>query len=307
MDLIKIIRYCIILLMISANSFAQINDWQYYYEKANLQLKGEMYQFALENLIKALDRNPSLYDAANKISYIYTKWNRNREALDYLSISLKINDKQANAHNIAGELNDFFGNYEEALLHYKKAVEIDPSFIPAHINLVRYYFKRNERAEANSHFEICYNLGKSEGEKYFNLALAEENKRNYKEAIAFYKQALDKNPAYMNAYFNIVEIYRRMNQNDEAIKYLEKIKEIQPDIEKVYLYLGHLYYAKRFTKKRKYILDLAIKNLKKAIELDPSDYETCYFISEIYRFMKDDIHAAEFLNKASEMQKKSAK
>lgn len=305
MDLLKIIKYCIILLMISSNSFSQERDWQYYYEKANLQIKGEMYSFAMENLIKALDRNPGLYDAANKIADIYIKRNKNREALDYLDISLKINNNQANAHNLAGELNDFFGDYKAALLHYKKAVEADPSFTPAHINLVRYYFKRNELAKANSHFDICYNLGKSEGEKYFNLALAEENRLDYKEAMALYKQALEKNPAYIDAYFNLIEIYRQTDQNDEAIKYLEKIKEIRPDNEKAYTYLGHLYYAKRFTKKRKYILDLAIKNFKKSIELDATNYEACYFLADIYRFMKDDIHAAEFQSKGLEIQKNS--
>jgi Flp pilus assembly protein TadD len=109
----------------------------------------------------------------------------------------------------------------------------------------------------------------------------------------------------IEALFSLAEIHRRRGDADAAALYLEKIKEIKPDTEKAYIYLGHLYYAKRHARNRAYILALAIKNLKQAEDLNPDNYETLYLLSDIYRHMGDDVRADEYRARAMDLEKRS--
>ena len=296
----------ILSIIVTAPSHARAAGWRYYYKKAELQYAGERYAFALENYLKALERNPEAYHAANRIAAIYLIQNKRREALDYLMRSLAIKEGQAEIQNLAGEQNEFFGYYEESFARYQKAISIDPSFTRAHLNLVRYYVKRRDYKNAEEHFAACERAGRAEGERQMELAASEERRGNENGALERYRAALEKNPVMVEAHMAIAEIHRRNNRTAEAIERLEKIKEIKPDFEKAYVYLAHLYFAQRYSKRRKYVLDMAVRNLRAAIELNPNNYESCYFLAEIYRFMGDDLKEREFYERARELERSSA-
>ncbi len=282
------------------NVAAGTSDWKYYYEKGMIQFRAEMYMFAMENFSKALDRNPVLFDAANRIADIHIISNRKREALEFYTLSLKINDRQADIHNQAGELDEFFGYYEKAFSHYNASVGVDPQYLKARLNIVRNLVRKKEYALADEQFRICYEKGKAEGDNYFKAAVDEERRGRTKEAVNLYLTALEKNPVMIETLFSLAEISRRGNDLDGAIRYLEKIKEIKPDYEKAYVYLGHIYFSRRYVKDRKYILNLAVRNFEKAAELNPGNTETLTILSEVYRFMGNDVKADELLKKASE-------
>ncbi len=296
----------ILSIAIAAPLPAREAGWRYYFRKAELQYAGERYAFALENYVKALDRNPKAFEAANRIAAIYLIQNKKRDALDYLARSLSIREGQAEIQNLAGEQNEFFGYYEESFARYLKAVSIDPSFARAHLNLVRYYVKRRDLKKAGEHFAACERAGRAEGERQMELAAAEERRGNEKGALARYHAALEKNPVMIEAHMAIVEIHRRNNRTAEAIERLERIKEIKPDFEKAYVYCAHLYFAQRYSKRRKYILDMAIRNLKSAIDLNPYSHESCYLLAEIYRFIGDDLNEKEYYERARELERSAA-
>ncbi len=302
----KSIINCVLALIISLAGIgnAECAGWEYYYRKGSIQFKAEMYPAALENLERALDLNPSLYDAANTMAHILITLNKKREALDYLDRSLAIKPDQADIHVTAGEIRDFFGYHEAAFAHYTSAVRVDPSHIGAHFNLVRWYVERKDTVNADRHFAAAYELGREDGERFHALALEEERKGNNAGAAVLYKKAIGKNPACLEAYFALAELYRRTLHPDDAIAILESIKKIRPDNEKAHVYLGHLYYVKRHARNRKYILTQAIRNFERAREINPANPETLYGLSEVYHHMGERDRADELREAAMALEKK---
>lgn len=260
-------------------------DADYYYRKGEIEYRAEMYSFAVENLAKALERDPGYFRAANLIAAIHLRNNKKEEALAFLDMSLRTNSMQPDIHCQAGEINDFFNEWGKAFAHYTRAVEIDPFHLKGHLNLVLYYIKQGDKASADRHFEICAGLGKAEGEKYLNLASDEERKGDDKKAIMLYRTAIEKSPVLLEAYFRVAEIHRRSGNYAGAVLALEKIKEMRPDHEKACIYLGQIYFAHKFMKERKTALLKAVANLEKAIEINSENSETYYYLADVYQYM----------------------
>lgn len=295
----SIINYALAaIISVTAVDTAVTAGWEYYYRKGTLQFEGGRYQSAMENLDRALDINPSLYDASNKIALILITWNKKRQALDYLDRSLAIKPDQADINVTAGEIRDFFGYHERAFEHYSNAVRIDPSNVNAHFRLVRYYVERKDTANADRHFAAAYAIGREDGERLLAEAIEEERKNNTAGAVALYKRAIEKNPAFLEAYFHLAELHRRVGRPDEAIPVLEEVKKIRPDNEKAHVYLGHLYYARRHGSRRKYILTQAVRNFERALQINPSNTDTLLGLSEVYRHMGDRDRADELRERA---------
>ncbi|TAL33259.1 MAG: tetratricopeptide repeat protein [Spirochaetes bacterium] len=275
--------------------------WSYYMKKAEKQFAAEQYGFALENYARVLDRRPHETAALNRVAAIYLKRNEKRTALEYLSRSIAADPRQPDVQNAAGELKEFFADYPAAFHHYMAAIGADPSHLHARINLVRYYAALHDSAKASEHFEVCARLGKAEGDRLVAMGAAEEKKGNTIEALALYTQAVGKSPAHLDAFFHIVELYRRAGDPEAAILTLDRVKEIRPDLEKAYVHSGYLYFAQRFSPRRKYMLEQTIINAETALELNPGNREMYFLLADVYRFMGDDVKAAKLLEKADSL------
>jgi len=286
------------IISLAATNGAFAAGWEYYYHKGTIQFEGGLNRSATENLERSLELNPALYDAANKIAAILIAGNKKRRALDYLERSLEIKPDQAEIHVSAGDIRDFFGYREKAFEHYQSAVRADPSNVEAHFRLVRYYAERRDTANADRHFAAAYAIGGRDAERILSEALEEERRNNAAGALALYKRALGKNPAFLEAYFRLAELHRRLGRSDEAISALEEVKRIRPDNEKAHVYLGHLYYAARYGSRRKYLITQAIRNFERALEINPSNPETLFGLSEAYRLMGDRDRADELRERA---------
>ncbi|HDP79236.1 MAG TPA: tetratricopeptide repeat protein [Spirochaetes bacterium] len=274
-----------------------MEQWDYHFKKAELQFSGERYVFARENYARALEMKPDLYKAANRLAETHLILNQKREALEYLRVSLKIRDEQPGIHTAAGELCEFFGYGAESYFHHTRAVKLDPGNVRAHFNLVRHYIAAGDKASADRHFSICYEAGIKEGGPLFERGVRAESEGELNEAVAAYTAALEKNPAHVEAYFKLVELHRRRGETDRAIAVLEKLKKVRPDHQRACRYLGHLYFVRPPKKnRRKYDLQQAVKNLSRALELDPADQDARFLLSDVYRHVGDIEKAREVQN-----------
>lgn len=85
--------------------------------------------------------------------------------------------------------------YEEAITEFKKAIEWDANYVPAH-----------------------YNLG---------LLYSEEDVHRYPEAIEEFRKAIDLNPEDRNAYRRLALVYKLQGRYEEAIEEYERALEIE--------------------------------------------------------------------------------
>ena len=286
---------------VSLGAQKRITDhpWQYYLKKGQLQYKYEMYDYALFNLNKALLLNRDCGIAAELMGDIYVKKHNKAQALEYYSISLKINDAQPDLHNKIGEIYEFIAESEKALFHYKRAVSLDPHHVMANNNLVRFYIKKGQNELAEKHFSISYAMGRDKALPYFREAEMERKKGRLDASNALYTKAISHSPSMIEAYLGLYENYRSMERSTDAVLTLERLIHIKPDHEKAFIFLGHLYLNKRLPgKSRKYCLDQAVKNLTRAFTINPGNAHTAYILADVYRIRGDDLKAAEYEQKA---------
>ncbi len=273
------------------------HTWEYYLEKGSVQYRGKMFEYAIHSFQRCLDINPQCYQAANYLGEIYSMKEDGFRALSYYRRSLAVNDRQPDVHMAAGVLCERFGDAEEAFSHFKRLVQIDPSHVKGNAALVRFYLARGDRAAADHHFQASYRQSKLVSGGLLDRAREARDAGLHREAAALYRRAIDEAPLLIEAYLGLFELCRSSNDYAPAAEALERLAFVKPDFEKAYLLLGYFYFTQKLPGSRKRRIDQAISSLKKAVGLNPDNFEAFYSLSEIYSALKKDPEAKEWEEK----------
>ncbi len=271
------------------------HTWEYYLRKGRIQYDAEMYEFALFSLQKALEQNPKLWEAANILADIHRVKNEKQKELEYLEASVSINENQPDIHNRLGDLYEYYLRLERAFDHFSRAVAADPDHVKGNMNLVRLYIRKGMADKAEEHMGISLKAGKKTGGPLFREARAAEQAGEVKRAEKLYREILEISPAMTDPYFRLYAIYYTDNNFTAAARVMERLAFLRPDFERAYIYLGDVYFTGRFPGTREYYLERSVKCLKKALELNPDNYDTLYRLYRVYDAMGDDIKAKETL------------
>lgn len=151
------------------------------------------------------------------------------------------------------------GKVDEAIKEYKKALNLDPNFAEAHLNL-----------------GWSYALKK----KDYNLALQET------------LEAIRLKPDLIMGYRNLWWIYRLLKRFDEALEAIKKAIKLEPDNAVNYLNLGE------FCMNDLRDFHMAVQSFQKGLKLDPNSFYIHRKLGKAYEFQKKyDLAIAEY-NKA---------
>lgn len=285
-----------------SQSLTEDTSGDFYYKKGLLQYRAGMYDFCIFSMERALEKNHDLFEAANILAEIYIIKNDKQKAIEYYRKSLEASDSQSDIHNAIAGLYEFYNDRDKAFGHYRKAVSINKNHLRANLNLVRFYLIEKRKDLADLHF----NLSAEEGEKLtaniFAAAVKETESGNLKKALELYEETLKKNPAKIEAYIAASDIYRKFSRYDRAARILEDLKFLKPDCEMAYVYLGNIYSTGKFPGVRKKYFIMAIKNLNKALDLNPRNSDTCYSLSKVYELIGEKDKSIEMENRARKLE-----
>lgn len=160
-----------------------------------------------------------------------------------------------------GVTHSFQNNYQEAKHCYKRAIEIDPSYVEAHFNLGVLYKIDLDFYKSVVHFQKVCKLNddaelvkkakevlaayentvkESDGtdlktfmkcHETFMLAFGEMEQKNWKRAIKTFNKILRIVPDHLSSLGNIGMCYGQLAQYTKAIAYLNRALEIDPEYE----------------------------------------------------------------------------
>ena len=118
----------------------------------------------------------------------------------------------------------------DAIVYFKKAVAIKPSYAQARNNLGTAYLKLGQwDAAIDVLKEITQDaLYATPHYALSNLGFAYFNKGDYDTALDYYKQALKIDPRFANALWGVGRIYVATNQGSLALRYLEQAVQTAP-------------------------------------------------------------------------------
>jgi len=269
------------------------------------QAQGEM-EKALDAYKKALELNPEFAEAYINQGSIFSKLERNEEAIVSLEKAIAINPNIGAAYwNLANvylqvdnleklvecrkqafllepkfvnaeTLNDLgtaigqLGNFSEAIGYYQKAIELQPNYHLAHLNLGVALQKTGKIDAAKKEIETAIQLKSDNPEAYNALGniLLEQNQID--EGISNYEKAVKIKPDSAEYHFNLGTALGQKDKFVEAIKELQKAVELQSELGEAYSNLGAIIYRK--TRKDGEIsgelFNLAINSLLKALEIN---------------------------------------
>lgn len=116
-------------------------------------------------------------------------------------------------------LEDDPSSHQEAIAMYRKVLELDPNFAPAHINIGTLFYNTQEYGLAEHHYRKAIECDPRYALAYFDLGNVLDETGRIPEAIQSYKTALQLAPTYADAHYNIALAYERIREPRKALNH----------------------------------------------------------------------------------------
>jgi TolB-like protein/DNA-binding winged helix-turn-helix (wHTH) protein/Flp pilus assembly protein TadD len=150
-------------------------------------------QLAREEVQKALDLDDQLAEAHNSLARLLYRFNRDWEGADgEFKRALELDPNYAPAHHWYSMYLALEGRKEQALAEAEKAYELDPLSAVVGANLAKILQEAGQDDKAIEQARKTLDLEPDSGVTYAVLGIAYQDKRMYPEAIAEYKKALQR-------------------------------------------------------------------------------------------------------------------
>jgi tetratricopeptide (TPR) repeat protein len=147
----------------------------------------------------------------------------------------RANYESARSYKQQGKLNN-------AIIHFKKAIELKPDFPPIYFELGEVYLANEWPDEAQAMFQQAINLDPNFSPAYVGLGKVYETQGVYSSAAKVYKTALKLDADYGPAYYQLGLLHKRDGRLDEAQAMFEKaIDAHDTDYAAAYYELGLIY------------------------------------------------------------------
>ena len=234
--------YCLL-----AEKLEQQNQWKQaalYYRKA---LDLSMTQPALPAAMKPkpIQSKPSQPKPKQlKRDFQETKTNTPATQLDKaIKRYYKQSKLQPNSPKVHTDLGNLYGRKREwqyAIACYRKAIDLNPQYSKAHLNLARTLLKIGKQQEFIQEMQLALALepkiGTAMDRFYLGNALADKGQSQ--QALSFYYKAIVLNPLFSQSYYRLSEILSKQGKHKEAIDFLKLEISSNPNNAESYFCLG---------------------------------------------------------------------
>jgi tetratricopeptide (TPR) repeat protein len=226
-----------------------------------------------------IKRDPNNLEAHKLLGRIYLRslgdlqpGTQSREVLNlaieqYEAIT-KIEPKNADNHLLLGRLYFLNKDAVKAETEFKSALNLDPNSEEAITNLAYLY---NDEGANNKATDLLKNVpeGQRSAKIYSALGTTYEQQKDYKNAIASFRQALAMDKENLDAMRGLAQNLANDNQIDAALDEYRTVQDADPQDATAALRVAEIY-------RRQGKFDLAMENLKKAAALVQDSLEIPY-------------------------------
>jgi tetratricopeptide (TPR) repeat protein len=165
--------------------------------------------------------------------------------------------------------------YEEAIIFYERAIELDQELLKAQFNLAHSLIKTNQISEALERLILLQekdpdNLSIKELIAYCHHLLGDDEK-----ALEIYSDILNISPGNIHALYNKAIILWKMEDFDEAEEYFRQVLQFMPDDTDTLFSLGQLLFE--IEKKEE-----AIEYIEQYLQLKPEDIKASKLLATVY-------------------------
>ena len=209
------------------------------YLLGNTYLMAQKYDDAIKTLSRVLVLQPNHADARDRLRVANARKDLLPKLAQYKNDALE-NPQNASARINLADTYYALTMYAEAEVEYLKAVELEPKDSRLHGRLCVNYAEWKQREKAVA----CYQEAIKKDPNhvyYFSLGLLYEGLGKPDEAIAAYKQSLEKKPTFTMALYQLAGVYVAKRELRNAIDPLRKLLAEEPTHEYGNFTLGQVY------------------------------------------------------------------
>lgn len=169
--------------------------------------------------------------------------------------------------------------------HFKQATAVYPQYPDAWNNLGEVFLLLlNEPDSAIQYFQKAVDNNPEFTAAFYNLGYTYQVTGQPEKAIPHYEKALELEPYEIRAMSNLAQLYQKTGQTEKAVSLNEDIIMIEPGLDLPYINLGT--YAMKSGEAAK-----ALEYFEKAIQLNPNNYELNMRLRNYYQKVGDSTRA----------------
>jgi len=255
----------------------------------------------MDRAIDDFDTAIRLYPDYGK-TYIYrgVAWAKkrdfNRASVDFTDAIRRDPSDAFLALSNLGNVDEEIGEHDRAIENYGRAIELNPSYVPAYYSRAGAYYAKGDYDQAIEDYGRAIGLKPSYVDAFNNRAIAYLAKGAVDKAIADFGAAIRLNPNNATAVVNRGHVYAADGQFEMADVDFSSAIKLKPNIARLYVdrararfYLGQT--------------EAAVSDLTTAIRLDPSDIYALIWLHLTYvRAAVDDLQ--EFTRNSATINRK---
>lgn len=148
--------------------------------------------------------------------------------------------KGASAHLKRGVRLEADGNLQAAAEEHERAVEIDPRYVQARVNLITLYGKLGQAEKAAEHYRAAVAIDPDVAESHYNYGVLLAGQQKYAEAAAAFRRALEINPYYAEAHGNYAYLLMVEGRLEESARHYRSALENKPNYRLAHHNLGRI-------------------------------------------------------------------
>ena len=218
------------------------------------------------------------------------------EAEKYLQKSLEFLPNRADACDHLGRIALLKGQYERALMLFRRALENDPATPGIHFRIAKAHVFLGNLKEAVLELQKDIEIFPYACESYFLLGETYQQLKEYQKAKEHFEATIRNNPDYTKAYYGLAIACARLGLRDESIAARQKFKQLEAEDQKAGRHWRQVLDPLMVTRRsvahthtdiaRVYHKhgnsDKAEQLWKKAAMLDPNNVECRFHLSTLY-------------------------
>jgi tetratricopeptide (TPR) repeat protein len=201
---------------------------------------------------------------------------------------------------LLAKLEHLQGRANDAIQNYQLAASLQPTFVPAHINLGNLYLELDRLEEARTSFALALQREPNNAAAHYGLGQVALSRRNYAEAVAHLESALALVPEANRIHYPLALAYRGLGNTERAKAHLAQqgtvgVRVVDPLLDRLTELVQstrvHMVRGKLALEAKRY--DEAAAEFRKAIESEPENVSAYINLGGVLLQLGDTEHAAQ--------------
>lgn len=119
--------------------------------------------------------------------------------------------------------------FDEAISHYRKALDLNPEYAEGYCNLGSILLDRGEFSEAEAYLQKSIIKDENLVEAYFNLGCSYQEKGDFNKALSFYKEVVLRERGNTATYARMGACAHYLGRTEDAVVFLKEALRLQPN------------------------------------------------------------------------------